>query len=306
VTIGTFSDAVRVTMEVKGEDKYGVYRDPLVPESDLVKGAGGVWEGTITGLPVGPVLTFTARGYDADGVEIFSGVSTKVLTGVNDMMIVAMGPVDDGVAVMFPWVWSISLPAEIVSGTAAEVSVRVEGNADESMSYAFSSSGGVYEPASGNISLPSSGTGTINALYTAPTEAGTYGQTLKVVNSQGNSVEIGFFIRTVYGLTDAGVGVLFAPVVVSLNGKRQGDTVTWTATVDDDKQLSDISFNWDFNGTASAWIADSAANPAELKGYDDGVAGAVKLTVTDGDGLTSRIIFVIVPGQYPDEVVIYN
>ena len=90
VAIGTFSDAVRVTMEVKGEDKYGVYQDPLVPEQDLVQGPGGAWGGTITGLPVGPILTFTARGYDADGVEIFSGVATQVLTGVNDSMIVAM------------------------------------------------------------------------------------------------------------------------------------------------------------------------------------------------------------------------
>ena len=306
VTIGAFSDAVRVTMEVKGEDKYGVYQDPLIPEKDLVRGAGGAWEGTITGLPVGPVLTFTARGYDADGVEIFSGVTTQVLTGVNDSMIVAMGPVDDGTPIMFPRVWSIRLPAEIINDTDAAVSVRVEGNADETMSYEFSSVGGAYTPGTGDIDLPSSGMGTINTVYTAPSEVGTHRQSFKAVNSQGNSVEVGFGIKTVYDMPDPGVGVLFAPVVVSLNGKRSGDAVTWTAVVDDDKPLSEITYLWGFTGTVSAGFADGAVNPADLSGYDDEVTGVITLSITDGDGLTTTITFDLFSGQYPDDVVIYE
>jgi hypothetical protein len=306
VNIGTFSDAVRVTMEVKGEDKYGVYRDPLVPEKDLVQGTGGVWEGTLTGLPVGPILTFTARGYNADNVEIFSGVTTQVLTGVNDTMIVAMRPVDDVVPVVFPRVWSISLPAKIVSNTDSAVSVRVEGNADETMSYDFSAADGTYTPASGEIDLPSSGTGTINVLYTAPSEEGINAQSFRAVNSQGNSVEVGFLIETVYELTDTATGVLFAPVVESLSGKRNGDTVTWTAVVDDDKPLSEISYLWVFTGTDSAQFEDSEANPVDLAGYDDEVTGFIRLSVTDGDGLTATVNFDLISGQYPDEVVIYD
>ena len=306
VTIGAFSDAVRVTMEVKGEDKYGVYQDPLVPEKDLVRGAGGVWEGTITGLPAGPVLTFTARGYDADGVEIFSGVTTQVLTGVNDSMIVAMGPVDDGTPIMFPRVWSIRLPAEIINNTDAAVSVRVEGNADETMSYEFNSVGGAYTPGTGDIDLPSSGMGTINTVYTAPSEVGTHRQSFKAVNSQGNSVEVGFGIKTVYDMPDPGVGVFFAPVVVSLNAKPSGDVITWTAVVDDDKPLSEITYLWGFTGTGAAGFADGEVNPADLSGYDDEVTGVITLSVTDGDGLATTINFDLVSGQYPDDVVIYE
>ena len=309
--LGTFIDVVRVTMEVAGDDKYGVYQDPLVPEQDLVL-VGGEWTGTITGLPVDPVLTFTARGYDAGDVEIFSGVTTQVLTGVSDSVVVAMDLVSDGEPILFPRVLSIRLPAEIINNTDANVKVEVEGSADETLAYEFTSvpGGGVYAPNPGDIVLPSSGTGTFNVTYTAPEDADVYGQNVKVINSQGNSVEVDFNMTVKYSLTDLPVGVLFAPVVVSLNGKRTGDVVTWTAVVEDDIDPLNVSYQWGFTpdvGTTGLdFVGLGDTNPADFEVYDETKTGVIILRVTDGYGLTTTITFNLVLGQFPDDVIIYE
>jgi hypothetical protein len=307
--LGTYDDVVRVTIEVAGEDKYGVPQDPLVSEQDLVQGGGGEWTGTINGLPIGPVLTFRASGYDSGDVVIFSGVTTQVLTGVSDSVIVAMDPESDGVPINFPRVWTIRLPIEIINDTDANIEVGVEGNADESLSYEFSNGagGGIFTPNPGGIVLPGSGNGTFNVTYTAPSEVGIHGQTVKVINSQGNSVEVDFDTDVVYFLSgDAGAQVLFAPVVVSLNGKRNGAVVTWTAEISDDKDLSELTYLWDFSGSSGVDFIDPAVNPADFAGYDETKTGVITLSVTDGDGLTTTITFDLVAGQFPDDVLFFE
>ncbi len=310
--LGTFKNVVRVTIEVVGEDKYGVVQDPLVPEQDLVL-VGGEWAGTITGLPVDPVLTFTSRGYAAGDVEIFSGVTTQVLTGVSDSVVVAMDPVSDGEPILFPRVLSIRLPAEIINNTDANIQVAVEGSADETLTYEFTSvpNGGVYTPNPGDIVLPSSGTGTFNVTYAAPSVVEDYGQTVKVINSQGNSVEVDYNTKVVYELTDPVMGVLFAPVVISLSGTRTynvvaGDFVTWTVVVEDDIEPLNVTYLWGFTGTAGVDFVDPAVNSsADLAVYDETVTGEITLSGTDGDGLTTTITFNLPAGQFPDDVVIH-
>jgi hypothetical protein len=306
--LGTYDDVVRVTIEVAGEDKYGVPQDPLVSEQDLVQGGGGEWTGTIIGLPVGPELTFRARGYDSGDVEIFYGELLQTLTGVSDSVIVAMDPKDDGIPIMFPRVLMISLPAEIIRNTSADVDVDVQGTADESMSYEFSSEagGGAFVPNLGGIVLSPIGEGAIVSNYTAPDVVGDYTQTVKVVNSQGNSVEVDFDMTVVYELTDPGVGVLFAPVIVSLNGKRTDDTVTWTATVEDDVDPLNVTYLWGFTpdaGVTGLDFVDATANPADFSVYDETKTGVITLSVTDGDGLTTTITFDLVAGQFPDVII---
>jgi hypothetical protein len=310
--LGTFSDVQRVTIEVVGVDKYGNPPSSLATV-DLVQAVpGGPWTGTITGLPVGPSLTFTARGYDSPpptvGVLIFSGDVTQVLTGLSDSVTVAMNPIDDGIPIMFPRVLMISLPAEIVHLDSKDVNVSVQGTANEDMSYEFSSEsgGGAFSPSIGVETLTAIGDGTITSNYTAPDAVGEYAQTVKVINSQGNSVEVDFDITVVYDVTDPGVGVLFAPVVVSLNGKRTGDTVEWTAVVEDDVDPLDVIYDWGFTptgGTTGLDFVVDTANPASMTVYNENKTGDVTLAVTDGDGLTTTISFELVAGQFPDVII---
>ncbi len=316
--LGIFDDVKWVRMVVAGEDKYGVEQDPLATV-DLVQDVPeGPWTGTITGLPVGPVLTFRAGGYDADpdlgGVEMFFGDTTQVLTGLSDSVIVAMDPIDDGIAITFPRVVRISLPAQIIHDLSAGVDVDVQGTAFEDISYVFSSvpGGGVYIPGSGGMVLSDVGTGTVISTYTAPSLVlvGGYGQTVKVTNSQGNSVEVDFNMTVVSNVTEPGVGVLFAPVVVSLNGKRTGDVVTWTAVVEDDIDPLNVSYQWGFTpdvGTTGLdFVGLGDTNPADFEIYGETKTGVITLRVTDGDGLTTTITFNLVLGQFPDDVIIYE
>lgn len=305
VFVGTFADVTRITMDVAGEDKFGVLQNPLA-SIELTKGADGVWRSVIADLPIGPLLTFTAHGYDASDTEIFNGSTAQTLTGSGDLVTVAMDPVEDGVAIVFPIVEAITLPAEIVHDTSAQVAVDVRGNPSETLDFGFSSGGGTFAPPGGTLGLPSGGTGTFNTQYTAPSAVGTYNHAVRVTNAQGNAVETDFSTTVVYAVTNPDVRVSFAPVVSALLGKRNGSDVTWTATVSDDGPLAALSYAWSFapaSGSPAASFSVADANPGVLSGYDPTVNGEVTLTVTDGDGLVTSVSFTLVAGQFPDGVV---
>jgi hypothetical protein len=301
--VGTFADVTRVTVTVAGEDKFGDEQNPLAT-ADLTLESDGVWRAVIPDLPVDPVLTFTARGYNDADEEVFSGVTTQVLTGSADLVVVAMDPVDDGVAILFPVIESITLPGEIINNEDRAVSVAVRGSASETLSHQITSGGGTFTPDSGSILLTGSGTGTITTTYSAPAAVGTYGHSVRVTNSQGNAVEADFDTLVVYELTDADVEVTFAPVITAILGKRSGAGVVWTATLTDDKPLSELSYAWSFSGSGGAVFSPANTNPGALTGYDETVAGTITLSVTDGDGLTTTVDFALVAGQFPDVVVI--
>lgn len=302
--LGTFADVARVAVEVAGEDRFGVFQDPLAA-AELTQDVDGVWRATIADLPIGPTLTFTAHGYDAADVEIFSGSATQALTGVGDLVAIAMTAVGDGVPIAFPRIDSISVPAEIVHDTGAAVSVAVTGSPDETLLHAFFSGGGTFAPASGTILLPASGTGTVNATYTAPSAVGTYDHAVRVTSSLGNAVEADFSTTVVNDVTSPEVVVSFAPVVTGILGKRTGGDVTWTVTATDDKDVALLTYGWSFAqsaGTPGAAFTVSGANPGVLSGYDETVAGTVTLTVTDGDGLSTTVTFALNAGQFPDSL----
>ncbi len=300
--LSTFADVTRVTVVISGKDKYGVDQDPLTTV-ELTKGPDGVWSALVPDLPVGPALTFTAHGYDASNEEIFSGVTVQILTGSADTVVITMSPVSSGGEILFPIISGITVPSEIVVSTDAAVSIVVTGSPNENLAYAVTSGGGAFNPATGTIALPSSANGTINTTYTAPASPGTLTHTVKLTNSQGNSVESDFSTNIVYSQTTATVTVGFAPVVTALSAKRTGNQVSWTVTVSDDKALSLLSFAWSFSqtaGTTGAAFSTADANPGVLSGYDQTVAGTITLTVTDGDVLSTTISFALSAGQFPD------
>lgn len=305
IFLGSFADVTSVTIEVAGEDKFGVLQNPLATAT-LTQDGSGVWRGTIPDLPIGPLLTFTAHGYDASATEIFNGVATQMLTGSGDSVTVAMDPADNTVPIVFPIITGITRPAEIERSTDAPVTVSVQGNASETLNFAFTSGGGGFAPLAGTIPLPSGGTGTINATYSAPAAVGTYPHSVRVTNSQGNAVETDFDTTVVYAVTTADVQTGFAPVVTALLGKRTGNDVTWTATVTDDGPLAALTYAWSFaqsGGTAGAAFSVAGANPGVMAGYDQTVTGEITLTVTDGDTLETSVTFILVPGQFPDDLV---
>ena len=302
VAIGTFADVDAVVVTVAGEDRFGVYQDPLATIS-LVEN-GGAWTGTVESLPVGPSLTFRAEAF-IGGTLAFSGTTVTVLTGSSDIIAIALAPEDDGTTITFPIIAAITLPAEIVRGTDEPISVDVIGSSNETLDFALTASGGGdFAPPAGSIVLPGSGSGAIVASYLAPSAVGNYPNTIRVTNSIGMAVITGFDTTVVHALSDAGITTLFAPVVTGISAERSGSEVTWEAFTHDDGTV--VSHAWSFNGSPAASFVDPLANPAVLGGYDETITGTIELTITDDDGLQTTVSFALVSGQFPDVPVVHS
>ena len=290
-----------ITLRVVGEDKWGVHQDPLATAT--LSYSAGVWSVTLEELPIGPPLTFALEAFDAAGTKIYAGSSTRVLSG-EDTILVTLRPYDDGVAIAFPVLVSISRPAEIEVLSRVGVTLGLRGGTDERLQVDFTSGGGSFTPAS--VSVPLGGTeGELTVDYTAPGlpgGPGGYVHTVRVSNEQGNRVLTEFATVVVYKLGEARIQVgSVAPSVTGLSGQRVGSGVRWTAEVADDGPVEELEYQWSYDGGLA--FEDDTANPALLLGYEETATGTVTLVVTDGEGLSTTVSFLLPPGLFPDELV---
>jgi hypothetical protein len=266
----------------------------------------GLWTGTINNLPIGPQLTFTGHACNNTAVEIFTGSTHYTMTGAHDQVPILMAPVSSGGVQQFPKIVNINQPTEIVTAGTASVGVDVTGGADETYSYVFTAAtdGGTFNPASGNITLTGTA-GIVLSDYTAPGNIGTYDHSITVANSQGNSITTMFSIKVISaGTGTSGIGIEFAPVILTVNGQRNGSDVTFTATVSDDGPAGELRYLWSFDGGLA--FADATTNPAVLQGYNETVAGTLTLTVTDHNGTGSSTVrsVALIAGQFPGDPII--
>lgn len=161
----------------------------------------GVWSGSLSDLPVGPLLQFDATALTPPPKKtIFFGSVFQTLTPDLDVVSIDLAPVDDGVELLFPQILSLDNPAVAVNQTVT-VSLVVAGEKREDLLVEFDVSNPVnsnFATPSQTIGLPSGQppyTATATASYTAPASAGTYPQTVTVTNEQGNAVELSFPIN---------------------------------------------------------------------------------------------------------------
>lgn len=305
---GSFADVTAVRVTVSGEDRYGVEQNPLA-SADLTRDGNGVWSVTIPNLPIGPTLSFTANGLDASGTVLFTGTATTELTGNGDIVAVAMAPVSDGAQLLFPVVQRVTLPGNVVVSSEAGVSVDVKGSAGEVLTFAFTAQDGTFAPATGSLTTASSGMGTINSVFSAPDSPGALTQSVQVTNRQNNSVVTDFPVQVIYDQTNLDIHLGFAPVITGILGRRTGNDVTWTATVNDDGPASALVYSWAFvpdDPSSSASFSTANANPGVLSGYDESLSGTVSLTVTDGDNLSTTVTFALPAGQFPNTVMVFG
>jgi hypothetical protein len=297
-----------ISLSVVGEDKYGVFQDPLA--SVNMTGSGGSWSATVDDLPLGPALTFSIQAFDVLGTLIYTGTTTTVLGAGNLAVAIVLIPYDDGATqIFFPVIRQITRPAEIIQGTNAQVSVDLEGSSTETLTVDVTSGGGSFAP-SNPIAVPlSSGGATLDLTYGAPAAApGTYVHTVRAENEQGNSVSRDFSTVVVWE-TASGVVTIggVAPAVTGFALSLSGSDLVLEATVTDDGPPTDMSYAWSFDGGLT--FTNSTVNPAALSGYTEAATGTVTLTVTDSDtaiqagGLSTTVTFVLPAGLFPDVVV---
>ena len=303
-------DLVRVEVVVSGEDEFGVFQDPLATAE--LTDAGGVWEGVIAGLPIGPELTFTVTGYDAAAAAIYEGTVQQALSGTSTALTVPLSPVTEpGDELLFPIITGITRASSVEALASSTVTVTMTASANEDLEAMFTAEAGSFTPTVQTVTADGAGSADASVTYTAPSNTGSYTHSVKVVNSQGNSVAASFTVEVVASSNgEAALQTTFAPSVTALHAGRSGSTVSWEAVVADDGLPEELGFAWAFSqsgGTAgAAFSGDATTNPAALTGYDETVTGTVTLTVTDATvpaPLSTTVSFGLVAGQFPDVVV---
>ena len=290
---GGHADIASVTVSVAGENSLGNHQDPLAT-AVLTLSPDGVWAGTLSGLTIGKVLTFTAEALDGNDDVIFQGTHVQTLASVGAQITIRLNAVDDGVDNRFPRVAAISI-ANVSTGVPAAVTISVRGSGTEQLDYEFS--GGNFDPSSGQVAL-SSGTGSISSTYTAPDVVGWYTAQIALTNSQGNRIEVDFQIN----VQTSGLMARIGPVVRGFTGMRTPAGVRWTANVSFAGARDGLTYAWEFtdSGNNSGTFTDASANPTILTGYTPTTAGMLSVAVTDAAGLTATATLAVAASLFPD------
>ena len=290
---GSHADIAGVTVTVAGDNALGNHQDPLATAA-LVRSPEGLWTGTLSGLTVGPELTFTATALDDGDNVIFEGTHAQTLASVGAQITIRLNAVDDGVDNRLPKVTAISI-SNVSTGVPAEVSISVQGSGTEQLDYEFA--GGTFNPSAGQVSL-SSGTATITSTYEAPAVVGWYTAQIALTNSQGNRIEVDFQIN----VQTAGIMARIGPAVRGFTGKRTPAGVRWTATVSFAGDGAGLDYAWEFtdSGNNAGTFTDPSANPTILTGYTPATAGTLSFTVTDAAGLTATASLAVAASLFAD------
>jgi sugar lactone lactonase YvrE len=229
--IGTWADVTSLTVDVLNGGT------SIIPSQHLTY-SNGVWSGTLPNLPIGPSLTFVGHAYNASAFQIFTGTTIQAMTGNGDSVSVLMAPVSDGISAMFPQITKILVPAKINTSSTLTVSIWLEASSGETLTYAATAApgGGIFSSSSGTTALGGT-TGTLVLNYTAPSTAGTYTHSVRIINSQTNWVEMDFCTVVVISETQMG-------------GAIQGSSLNLTAAVTTLAGIAGSSGSTDGTGAA--------------------------------------------------------
>ena len=290
---GSHADIASVTVTVAGENSLGNHQDPLATAA-LTRSPDGMWAGTLSGLTVGPELTFTATARDGGDNVLFEGTHAQTLASVGAQITIRLNAVDDGEDNRFPKVTAISI-SNVSTGVPADVSITVQASDSEQLDFEFS--GGTFDPGSGQVTL-ASGTATITSRYDTPAVVGWYTAQIALTNAQGNRIEVDFQIR----VQTAGLTANIGPALRGFTGKRTPAGVRWTANVSAAGDGSGLSYAWQFTDAESnaGTFTDAGANPTILTGYTVATAGTLSITVADAAGLTTTATLEVAAGLFPD------
>ena len=289
---GSHADITSVMVTVAGENALGNHQDPLAT-ADLERTPDGIWTGTLSGLTIGPELTFSASARDSSDEVLFEGSHAQTLASVGAQITIRLNAVDDDVDNRIPKVTAISI-SNISAGVPADVSISVQGADAEQLDYEFA--GGTFNPESGQVTL-TAGAATITATYEAPESVGWYTAQIALTNAQGNRIEVDFQIR----VETTGLSARIGPVVGGFTGKRTPAGIRWTANVSSAGDGIGLSYDWDFTDSesSSGTFTDSGTNPTILTGYTATTAGTLSVTVTDAAGLTASATLEVAADLFP-------
>jgi alpha-tubulin suppressor-like RCC1 family protein len=306
----SYAEISRIVIDVKERDSGHV----LLVNVDLAL-SDGVWSGTLPFLPKGKTLTFSARALSDSEAPLFSGATDKFLAQDGEAVPITLAPVSNGQSIELPRIRKISIPTALESEQVGNVAFLVEATTEETLTFELSAApgGGAFSPTSGPFTLTAL-VGTFVIQYVPPrvTQETDFEHQVKVTNKAGHSVSTTFKTKVkppgkTDGVADTELKALFNPVINSLSAYRQLGTsdVLFEAGITDDSPPEEWKYAWSFTPSDGAPPEPrpgftSNTNPSTLQHYSALVRGEVTLAVTDAQGGTTTVRYVLQPNQFPD------
>ncbi len=233
--LGTLDDIDRVTVDVKEGEEY------LISAQEIPK-TSGTYTGVLTGLPVGPSLTFIGHAYNESAVEIYSNLAiplSQTLTGTDDSVTLLLASIDDlDNFELAQKITKIEHESKVERAHSLAVRIWVSNSSDATLDYELSGPGFSFLPDSGSVTTANqSGVFVVTATALSSVGAGDYPSTVKLVNGQGNFVETLFTIE------------IENPYLLPDTGQSADTTATWGE--DSDYPINTPSLTDNGNGTVT-------------------------------------------------------
>ncbi|HEX8822385.1 MAG TPA: hypothetical protein VF794_20835, partial [Archangium sp.] len=267
------------------------------------------WTGRLPFLPKNKPLSFVAIASNTSGAELFRGSTHQTLTEDNTPVSIVLTPATHRADITLPRIQRITLPTELFPERSFPLSFLVTARAGERLDYVLEGAGGTFFPSQGSVVMEGT-SATFVIRYTAPEVASTtdFSHAIRLTNRDGHSVRTTFRLRvrppSSEGVRDTSFLVRFNPVINALSAVRVPGTpqVAFEASVSDNRPLSELSYAWSLSpdGPHAPPTFSAQANPTLLQGYTAELRGTLRLEVTDAEGGTTTLLYVLPPNQFPD------
>jgi len=278
----------------------------LVNQQFLNKNSGS-WQGVVTNLPVGESLTFRSQAFDNNDNQVLSGTTVQTLVE-NDTVTIMLG---GDITVTIPAIKLITFKQEIKTLETIQIEFQISGPQGSELNYKVTpdNNGGNFNPVEGTILLSGSSNANLVINYTAPLTARDYKHSI-VISIGSYSIETNFTTKVVLEEGQTGFNILFNPWITNFkSGPRIGSNVKWSVVASDDKPAENLIYNWKFNGNSQFSMVsflNSSLSEATLINYNQLVTGTITLTITDGEGGSTVIKYILPAGMFPDCIVNCN
>ncbi len=271
-----------VTLDVNSSNHIFMQNAPMSKVAN-----SNYWQITTSPIPVNKELTFTAKAYNSNGVEVFKGsfsgsvneqVSTISLPLKSSNLSVSKIP---------------SLNAIVFNNyDKTSITFNIFNPNEDDLTYAIvpiTSNAGTFSPNSGTLhfssSLKSYG---LEVSFNPPTDPKSYYYQFKLTNSKGE-VFVTTFSITITPKKSVNVLVYMPPIIDSINSYTQDNNLTVTVKAHDESN-STLSYKWEKISGSATINSGVNGTTISLTNYQANSPVTLKVTVTNDKGsLVSRI-----------------
>lgn len=303
---GTFSDVDNVTLQVN-DNSTGNSIDNISLTQN-----GNIWSAEVPNLQIGNSYNFIAEADDSSGALLFSGSEMgKLITAGNNFLTLRLVPEPVGgyEALDIPRITRIYY-SDMTPNSTQTLRFEVEASVGDNITYTVTADNGSVSSPSGEFEVLTRYS-SFSVEYEAPNDNNTtVNLSVQVTNSLNYTIASSFAVN-VSNVVEIEPNVVFNPVVLSIEGERLTDNVSWTAVVNDDGQASSLSATFTYTDATGSPSSPATSNPtgdnvtfeAELP-YTASENGTLSLNITSLAGDNITVNWAISEQQFPNVVAI--